>query len=178
MSEGQGAERATRSGPFGTRPPPLRVGQRALVLGIGNDLRGDDAVGSLVANALEPTAPAAVTVRAVHGLTPELVVELARVDVVVFVDAAADPALGAPTWAPVGAADPTAGPDATNHTLDPPRLLALARALDGRAPAGYLVSLPARRFDVGEPLTAIAQGAYEAVLVELRAWLGRVRTGA
>ncbi len=160
------------------RLPPLRAGQRVLVLGIGNDLRGDDALGPLVADALEATAPAFVTVRAVHGLAPELVVEMAQVDVVVFVDAAADAALEAPIWAPVGPVDPTVRSDAASHTLDPPRLLALAATLDGRSPDGYLVSLPARRFDVGAPLSPVAQGAYEATLAELRAWLAGVEVGA
>jgi hydrogenase maturation protease len=178
VSELRVAGRAPRSGPPGARPAPPPAGQRVLVLGIGNDLRGDDALGPLVADALEATAPDGVTVRAVHGLTPELVIELARADVVVFVDADMDPALDTPIWAPVETFAATAGPDATNHTLDPPRLLALAVALDGRAPDGYLVSLPARRFDVGAPLTPVAQGAYEATLAELDAWLTGARVGA
>ncbi len=177
MNEGAGAEGATRSGPLGARPPALRRGQRALVLGIGNDLRGDDALGPLVAEAFEATAPAGVSARAVRGLTPELVVDLARVAVVVFVDASADPDLTVPTWAAVAGADAVA-PDATSHTLDPPRLLALAAALDGHAPAGYALSLPARRFDVGAPLTAVARTAYEASLADLRAWsAGEVAPG-
>jgi Ni,Fe-hydrogenase maturation factor len=47
-----------------------------LVIGYGNELRGDDAIGQWVARAV-----------AAHQLTPELAEDLAHTDYAVFVDA-------------------------------------------------------------------------------------------
>lgn len=152
--------------------PALGAGRRVLIVGIGTDLRGDDGLGPRVAAALAGDRRARLTVRSVHGLTPELVLDVERVDVVVFVDASADTALRAATWSrivPVRADDPGAR---SSHGLDPARLLSLATDLFGRAPEAWLLALPARAFDLGETLSATARASFDTAVGELRGLLG------
>jgi hydrogenase maturation protease len=142
-----------------------------LVLGVGNDLRGDDAVGPLVARELEWQLERAGTrhwrVAVVQSLTPEWADDLAAVQRVVFVDAAADPALATPIWiahAPrLRERQPLLG-----HALDAAGLLAWCQELHGRVPDAATLALPARSFELGAPLTPIAAAGVAAALAELQ----------
>ena len=77
--------------------PPITspTGSRArpLVIGIGNLLRGDDAVGPMLATR--------VSGRCVHQLTPELAAELAPLERVLFIDAWLAPAGAVPRLDPL-----------------------------------------------------------------------------
>jgi hypothetical protein len=128
-------------------PPALAPCERVVLLGIGNELRGDDGAGPRVARALGGRVP--WDLRAVHGLTPELADDLADCDLALFVDAHADPALERPAWrlherpreplrgpaadAAASQAPAPPAPALLGHALDVPRLLALTRLLHGRA---------------------------------------------
>ena len=61
---------------------------RLLVIGYGNELRGDDGVGPRVARAVSDWRLPGVTALAVHQLAPELAEPLSLSDAAVFVDAA------------------------------------------------------------------------------------------
>jgi hydrogenase maturation protease len=175
------------------RPGPhWRPGRRLLVLGVGSTLRRDDAIGPAVAEALAASPlPGGVACRPVHGLVPELAVDLEAVDDVWFVDAAADPALERPTWArvvgaaasggglgaAVGAARRGATPEAAKgaaggHALDPAALLAWTEAWCGRAPDAWTLALPAEDFGFGEGWSARGARSIEAALRDLRWRLG------
>jgi hydrogenase maturation protease len=120
------------------------------VLGVGSTLRRDDALGLAVVDALEATPlPAGVAARSVHGLVPELAADLAEVDAVWFVDAAADAALARPTWARVDATAAAPGVGG-GHALDPAALLAWTEAWAGRAPEAWTLALPADDLGFGE----------------------------
>src|SRR5690349_11507086 len=58
-----------------------------LVIGYGNDLRGDDAVGQRVAMAVARWRRPGVMAIAAHQLTPELATWLVRAKFAIFVDA-------------------------------------------------------------------------------------------
>ena len=58
-----------------------------LVVGYGNELRGDDAAGPRVAAAVAALGLQNVRVRILHQLTPELSEEISRARAVVFADA-------------------------------------------------------------------------------------------
>ena len=58
-----------------------------LVIGYGNDLRSDDAVGQKVANAIAAWKLPQVTSLCVHQLTPELASFLATAELAIFIDA-------------------------------------------------------------------------------------------
>ncbi len=152
--------------------PAWAPGRRLLVLGVGSTLRRDDALGPAVAEALAAAAlPAGVATRPVHGLVPELAVDLAEVDAVWFVDAAADPSLAQPTWARVA---PSAGPGAgsSGHALDPAALLVWTEAWTGRVPEAWTLALPAADFALGEGWSARGSRSFREALDELRRRLG------
>ena len=138
-----------------------------LLLGIGNELRGDDGAGPRVARALEGRV--SWDVRAVHGLTPELADDLAEVDLALFVDAHADLALTQPTWTHLRVAAATPGTPLLGHALDVPGLLGLTARLHGRAPRAATLSLPARDFSLGETLTPTAEAGVAAAVAALLA---------
>lgn len=129
----------------------------ALVIGVGNPLRGDDGAGPAVAAAVAARRPD-LTCLATHQLVPELADAIARAGAVVFVDAS------------VRVAEPTVttvAPDAAvrgTHVSAPGALLALARDLYGAAPRAAQVEVPARNLGFGAELSpATARDAAAAV---------------
>jgi hydrogenase maturation protease len=149
------------------RPPPLLPGDRVLLLGVGNDLRGDDGAGPYVVRALEGSVP--WTLRSCHGLVPDLVDELARSDVTIVVDAHADPILDRPTWTLHTPAEGALPPGAFGHHLDLAALAALTQLLYGRAPVCATLALPARSFDLGEAFSPLTTRAVEEAIDALAA---------
>ena len=107
-----------------------------LVIGYGNELRGDDSVGPRVARMVADWNLAEVRAIAVHQLTPELAALVADAAGVVSVDAAMDGVCG---WQPVV---PSQQPTSLGHTSDPGWLLALTAELYGRVPQSWLATVP------------------------------------
>lgn len=136
--------------------PPPAAGS-VLVIGYGNSLRGDDAAGPRVAEAVAELDRPGVEVRTCHQLTPELSVSVAVAERVIFVDAEDRPP-GAPVARAIG---PEAGAGSgLGHGGDPREILALARLLYGRVPPAWLVSVPASSFELG---TGLSPGCAAAI---------------
>jgi hydrogenase maturation protease len=131
----------------------------ALVIGYGNDLRGDDAVGRRVAEAVEALGLSGVDVRSLHQLTPELAGELEGHDVVVFVDA--DMRVGDVS---VQRLETDGRQVRATHHVDPRGLLALADLLGAPPAAAVAVSVPASDLALGEALSAQAHAAVPAAV--------------
>jgi hydrogenase maturation protease len=114
---------------------------RTLIIGIGNELRGDDAAGVVAARRLAERNPAA-HLKIVHQLTAEMALGLGDYSTVLFLDA--DVEASEPTCRPVE-------PAFDRMTVDPHRmtaaqLLVIARALDEPLPRyAFEVGLPACR---------------------------------
>jgi hydrogenase maturation protease len=124
-----------------------------LVIGYGNEMRGDDAAGPCVARRVAAWGRPEVDGLAVHQLTPELAAALAGAEVVVFVDACVKDRERAVCLRRL-----EAGPAAVmGHTSDPRWLLSLADALYGRRPEAWLVTIPAADFGLGERLSPLAR---------------------
>lgn len=134
-----------------------------IVIGYGNELRGDDAIGPQVARFVATWGAPGVRALAAHQLTPELAADLAGARAAIFVDARCaedgDAAVDVRSVAP--RARRTSG-----HAGDPGDLLALAEMAYGAAPRAWLVSVPAINFGYGEDLSHIAR---RGVVVGLRA---------
>ena len=137
-----------------------------LVIGYGNRLRGDDAVGPLAADAAAGWWLPGVEAVAVPQLTPELAAPLARARCAVFVDAATDA-----DEVSCRAVTPSATASAMGHALDPGGLLGLALQAFGRAPGAWLLTLPTSAFEMGAGLTRAARTGLDEALDRIRRWL-------
>src|SRR4051794_19710082 len=102
---------------------PLHLTPPVLLLGIGNDLRGDDAAGWRVAEVVAGWDRPGVTVIRTRRLVPELVGDVAAARSLVLVDAAVG-AADTPSLAPVSIT-PAAGPLSHTTSLSELRLSAI-----------------------------------------------------
>ena len=136
-----------------------------LVIGYGNELRGDDAIGPRVAEAVGTWQLPGVRVLAVPQLTPELSEDIAAARRVVFVDATSEPSIHEVQVRPLDARAVDSG---GSHCSDPAGLLALAQAVFGQASLAWLIAVPAADFAFGAPLSPLAQRGVEAALARLR----------
>ena len=138
----------------------------ALVIGYGNDLRGDDRAGRVVASLIEEADLPGVEVLTQSQLTPELALEVAEADIVIFVDASVDTAELDVALVEAG----ITGSQAMSHHADPATLLRLARDLGRMPDTAYIVSIPATNLELGfdlSPATARAIDEAVAVVAEL-----------
>jgi len=143
--------------------------RRPLVIAYGNRLRGDDAVGWVVADALRDDARMeSVDVVAVHQLTPDLASEVTDASHVVFVDAQLDPAL-APGVVTVGTVLPEASAGSMTHHVGAGTILSLAEALYGAHPPAVAVSVTIQSVEPGSDLgTAVMASVAQLVETVVR----------
>jgi hydrogenase maturation protease len=144
-----------------------------LVIGVGSELRGDDAAGRRVAEAVERIAPPGVEVHSVHQLTPELAIDVADRDLVVIVDADVD--VDAVTCRTLTGSGER--PGAMTHHLDPAALIGLSSLFGCPPHQVALVSIPVHDLAIGTELSwATAEAADLAVVDVLeRCWLAVAR---
>jgi hydrogenase maturation protease len=130
-----------------------------LVIGYGNELRGDDGVGPRIARSVAALARPGVRAVAAHQLTPEMAELVLGADAVVFVDARVD-AVAVEVLA-VAEGQVSAG---WGHTSNPRWLMSLTCAVYGHAPPAWLVTIPAIDLGMGDRLSDEAtQGMAEAL---------------
>ena len=126
-----------------------------LVVGIGSELRRDDAVGRVVAERIDRLRYPGVSVVSSTQLVPELVETMVTVDRVVFVDAAVD----ADEVVVERVSGRNAGLD--SHHGDPAALLGLAATIGGPEPETWVVRVPATDLGLGTGLTSGCEAAAE-----------------
>lgn len=117
-----------------------------LVIGYGNTLRRDDGVGPRVAEAVAAMNLPWVRVISRAQLAPELAEAVSQTDAVIFVDAAVN-TTNELQFRELNLIETR---QAFTHTLDPPSLLALAKALFGAAPKAWTLSIPVEDLGFGE----------------------------
>jgi hydrogenase maturation protease len=142
--------------------------KKVLIIGYGSPIRGDDAIGPLVADRLQnEVLPDGVDVISRHILTAELVADLVEHDRVVFLDAAVDGPPGEIRCRQLG---PDAGAMSTMaHFLDPRELLAWCETLYGEVPETFLVSVCGASFEYSSySLSSSAEAAIEPMLEWVR----------
>jgi len=137
---------------------------RLLVIGYGNVLFGDDGIGPHVADQVSAWRQPGVRGLAVPQLTPELSPLLAAVELVVFVDAAREPA-ARPQLVPLR---PAVSADGLGHAATPAELLALAEAIFGRCPPAWLLTIPAGDFSLGHNFSTAARAGAARALCQMR----------
>jgi hydrogenase maturation protease len=143
--------------------------KRALLIGIGNTLRGDDGVGIRVAEQARTRFPH-LDVLCVHGLAPELAEIVAQCDLLLIVDAStATPTLRAGEVTPAAS-----GGRLEAHAMTTPGILGLAATLYGRTPArSVLIEVPAFTCDFGEALSPRTAEHIEPCLDVIESYLAR-----
>ena len=142
-----------------SRAKPAQGG--AIVIGYGSSLRRDDAVGLLVAEAVQAWNRDDVTGYPVPQLTPELAEPLSSARLAIFVDASADPQDETVHLRSISAAPVDSG---WKHTANPSSLMALAQATFGMCARSWLITIPAPNLDFGEGLSPITlRGKAEAL---------------
>lgn len=154
---------------------PDAVGDKAtidtLVIGWGNEWRGDDAVGRLAAQALAVWAGPAVRVMDVRQLTPELACAVSEVRRVLFIDAC-PVAGGADVRCERLVCEPsTAATGMTGHMGSPRQLVQAAQAWYGATPEAWLLAIPGIEWGAIEGISPIAQTGLERALEEAKQWL-------
>jgi hypothetical protein len=169
-----------------------------LIIGVGNDLRGDDGAGPAVIDAVERHDLSGVRTVWAHQLLPELAEQIAVAERVIFVDAeiaGAASAGGAVAGDPVAtgvAADTGAAairtesgvrvtplvagqPEIGGHQADPGALLGLVKLAGLPVPEAVLITVPAYDLSLAtglSPATRVAVDAAVALVLELcSSWL-------
>ena len=133
---------------------------RVLLIGYGNTLRGDDALGPM---AIERLRPLLLDVECLgcQQLAPELAERLAECELAIFVDAACD---GEPGLVRMERLSPKPGGIASlTHHLEAAALLELAQALYGRVPQAVLVTGAGAVFGNREGLSEQGQQALSEI---------------
>jgi hydrogenase maturation protease len=134
-------------------------GGGALVIGIGNPLRGDDGVGwHLVAG---------LGLRR-HQLTPELAETVAAAERLLVVDAWLAPPGAVPRMRPV---IPSVGWEGDSHRVDAPRLLAMAALFSDRPVPAHELLVPGFDFACGDRFSPRLRRQLPAARRLLQSWL-------
>jgi len=136
-----------------SRSTPGKPASSLLILGYGNPLRGDDALGPLVAEELAEKFRdrPGVTVQSAQQLTLDLAETLADYDLVVLIDARLAAPPGEVYTQEIRSAEQL--PQAFSHYLTPGELLAAAEILYRGSPRLVLTGINAAGFEVGAPLS-------------------------
>lgn len=143
-----------------TQNQPTQPAREFLVIGYGNELRGDDGVGPRVAAAVEALHLPRVRTLICQQLSPEHAEPVSQARVVVFVDAAVD----APREVQFRKLEPAGSSQLMAHAADPCTMLALARDVFGHCPEAWWLTIPAEHTGFTEELSpSVQQGLMEAV---------------
>lgn len=139
-----------------------------VVLAVGNEARGDDALGPmLLARLAELELPGVRTVLDFQ-FQVEHALDLDGAGEAVFIDAHCDQE--APAVLAALLPDPELG--AASHALAPGEVLAVCRRIGKPAPPAWLLSLRGVSFGLGEALSADGVRSLEAGWLRLRQFLG------
>jgi hydrogenase maturation protease len=129
---------------------------RTLIIGYGNELRGDDGAGVRLAQQLadDPALDGRdAVVLARRQLTPDLALDLSLTRRLILLDATTQLAPGETELRRLAIETPAAAAPSSHH-ITPELLLGLAQELYGRAPETSLLSIGAGSLEMGEGLSA------------------------
>jgi hydrogenase maturation protease len=157
-------------------------GRRVLVVGLGNDLRGDDGAGLAVARALRSGgAGAAIAVEEAQGEPLDLIDRFATCAAVVIVDAmrsGAEPGALLRFDASTDALPRGFERPGSTHAIALGDVLEIARALGRLPPRVVVYAVEGRCFDTGAALSGAVAAAVPGVAGAIRAEAGALAAGA
>jgi hydrogenase maturation protease len=115
-----------------------------LVIGYGNELCGDDGAGPIAAEMLRDLLPDGAEVLTFHQLLPELIMQLSKSKLAIFIDADCQTPAGQVRREYLS--PDSDGEKAIGHHQSPEGLLNMARELCGHAPPAILFRIGAADF--------------------------------
>ena len=143
----------------------------ALLIGFGNQGRGDDGLGPVFAERIERAAPSGLDIDIDYQLTVDHALAIAEADLVVFADAEIG-AEGSFSFAPVAA---EAATGMGSHELSPQAVLTLAKTLYGKAPPAYMLAIAGWDYgEVKEGLSTEAMAHLDEAEAFFLGWFARV----
>jgi hydrogenase maturation protease len=141
------------------------VNKSGLVIGYGNRLRGDDAIGPVIVERLALNLPAWVSALTPQQLTLDFAESISQVDLVVLVDAAVGSQPGSIQQRRIQPAESL--PTLLTHHVAPEVLCRSAHVLYGRAAPMLLWTITGANFDFGAALSAPVSAAVPAVTEQI-----------
>lgn len=149
--------------------------RRALVVGVGNEFRGDDAAGLLVAREVRKAAPAGVAVTEEDGDIAHLIDVWRGYELVVLVDAARTGRQPGEVYRFDALQEELSVIDTqvSSHGVGIPDAIELARSLDALPPRVIVYGIEAESFQTGAPLSARVAAAIPEVASRIAAELAR-----
>ena len=133
-----------------------------IVIGIGNEMRGDDGIGPRVVDAIRPRSD--LETLTVHQLVPELAERIQCAQRVLFVDASLEEQLCLKQLEP-------SDHRGLGHACSPAGLLGWTRLAYEQAPESWLLSIPGFLFEFGETLSPRAAAYLPKALERIESWL-------
>lgn len=135
-----------------------------LIIGYGNTLCSDDAVGQVVAQQVEKWNLSEVCCIYQHQLTPELVEVIKNFTTIIFVDACLN-SNGLVNFISLPRLNIN-NQDSHGHYCNPEYLLYLTELIYQKLPKSYLITIPIHNLDLGEDLSDLAQqGVKESLII-------------
>lgn len=139
-----------------------------LIIGYGNELRGDDGLGLFVAEAVAAANIPGVRVLTARQLLPEFAAELAQAKLAIFVDASVE---SKESGIAVRLQAVTDTMDWYTHHASPGALLALTQATFKRAPDAWWLTVAGRHFEQVEGLSDWAEENARQALACLKGFI-------
>ena len=138
-----------------------------LVIGYGNTLRSDDAVGPKAVEELDKLRLPGVHTLSYPLLTPEAAEPVSRAREVIFIDAAT----GNGHDVQLRVLKPAHSSQVMAHAARPETILALARDVFGHCPHACLLAIPVEDLSLGEGLSPLAKTGLTRAMELLQARL-------
>src|SRR5215469_15420486 len=142
-----------------------RAMEHILIIAYGNPLRCDDGIAWQAAEELKREFRKSAEIICVHQLTPELVEDLSRADLVIFLDASSNGEPGEVRCKPIFA---QSGEGHLCHHFAPTEILGVCERLYSIKPRAFLISVHGKCFDHGHELTPTAIQAVPKVVARVR----------
>ena len=136
-----------------------------LVIGYGNTLRSDDAVGPMAVEEMDRLGLPGVQTASYPLLAPEAAEAVSRARQVIFVDAVT----GEHPCVTLRKLKAAHSSQVMAHAARPETILALARDVFGHCPDAWLLAIPVQDLSLGERLSPLAEAGLRQAIELLQA---------
>jgi hydrogenase maturation protease len=136
--------------------------KRALIIGFGSEIRGDDAFGPQIGYELEDRVHPSVVVETCQGLTPDIALTISEVDLVIFIDCAVGDVPGQIRHEKVMPSDDKSL--SMVHFLSPQSLMTWCGSLYHKLPEAHIFTVTGKSYDIDEDLTEPVRQAFPKVI--------------